>query len=154
MHVSFPASEIVWCEPLIIPRRFVSVLTNTPGKATGGVTRVGVDDLGGSPDELGSSFDCAASRYAARDPSTSVTSLPQSDSPVEIITYIIGNETCGYSDWRRGDMAYLSAIRLARSKQITGIVDVESGGILQVANVARISTAPAWIVRDRNGSLC
>ena len=99
MHVSFPASEIVWCEPLIIPRRFVSVLTNTPGKATGGETRADVDDLGGSPDELGSSFDCAASRYAAKVPFTSVTSLPQSDSPVEIITYVIRNETCGPSKW-------------------------------------------------------
>jgi len=93
MHVSFPVSEIVWCELLIIPRRFVSVLANTPGRDTGGETRAGVDDLGGSPGELGSSFDCAANRYAARVPSTSVTSLPQSDSPVEIITYIIGNDT-------------------------------------------------------------
>jgi hypothetical protein len=47
MHVSFPASEIVWCEPLIIARRFESVLTNTPGRDTGGESRAGVDDLGG-----------------------------------------------------------------------------------------------------------
>lgn len=73
------------------PRRFVSVLTNTPGRDTGGEAEAGVDGLGGSPDELDISFDCAAERYAAKVPSTSVTSLPQSDFPVEIITYI-GNE--------------------------------------------------------------
>jgi len=74
----------------MIPRRFVSVLANTPGRDTGGETAPGADDddLGGSPDELGSSFDCAAERYAAKVPSASVTSLSQSDLPVEIITYI------------------------------------------------------------------
>lgn len=91
MQVSFPSSERVLCEPLMIPRRFVSVLTNTPGRGTGGGAWAGVDDLGGSPDELGSSFACAAERYAAKVPSTSVTSLPQSDFPVETITYV-GNE--------------------------------------------------------------
>ena len=80
------------------------MLTNTPGRDTEGETRADVDDLGGFPDELGSSFDCAAERYAAKVPSTSVTSLPQSDFPVEIITYIIGNETYGYgySGWGHG----------------------------------------------------
>lgn len=100
MHVSFPASEIVWCELLIIPRRFVSVLTNTPGRETGGEARANVDGSGGSPDELGSNFDCAAERYAAKVPPTSVTSRPQSDSPVEIITYIIESDICGYSNWQ------------------------------------------------------
>lgn len=91
MQVSFPSSERVLCEPLMTPRRFVSVLTNTPGGYTEGGAGAGVDDLGGFPDDPGNSFDCAAERYAAKVPSTSVTSLPQSDFPVEIITYI-GNE--------------------------------------------------------------
>jgi len=53
-----------------------------------------------------------------------------------------------------GGTAYLSAVRLARPKHITRIVDVKAGRILQMANVARISASPAWVVRDWNGSLC
>lgn len=48
--------------------------------------------------------------------------------------------------------AYLSAVRLARSKHITRIVNIKAEGILQMVDIAGISATPARVVRDWNGS--
>jgi hypothetical protein len=82
----------------------------------------------------------------ARDPFSSVTSLTQSDLPVEIITCRFGQlppaRALGFN------CTDLPHIRLNAAQHIACGVDIKLGRIFQMTNITGIRTSPACVRGD------